>query len=46
MNHIKVFPRVLQTMVCTVLLAGFLLFTAPMSAVAQVLEWDPLSMNF
>ena len=33
-------------MVSTILLAGVLLFIAPMSAVAQVLEWDPLSMNF
>jgi hypothetical protein len=33
-------------MVCTILLAGVLLFIAPMSSMAQTIGWDPLSMNF
>jgi len=46
MNRSNANRRILQPMVCTILLAGFLLFTAPMSAIAQTIEWDPLSMNF
>ncbi len=32
MNHSNADPKILQTMVCTIFLTGFLLFTSPMSA--------------
>ena len=38
--------RIYQTMIGTILLAGFLLFILPMSTMAQILEWSPLSMDF
>ena len=41
MNHINSYR-----MLCTILLAGFLLFISPMSAVAQTIGWEPLSMSF